>query len=130
MVGGFAEIKQGEIVLAGILVDARAAAHYLLELGHGAHFTVKDYEAAGLGINSGREQARGGDDDRVFCFRVNKVAELGAAVRIITGDSHDIALVFLDHISVFIDKCLAHYCGMLGVHAENNGLLKTVIAFF
>ena len=81
VVGGLAEVDEGEVVLLGVLVDARAAADDLLELGHRADFAVEHDQAAGLGIDAGGEQPRGGDDDRVFRLRVDEVVELGACLR-------------------------------------------------
>ncbi len=113
-----------------VLVDPGAAADDLLELGHRADFAVEDDQAAGLGIDPGGEQARGGDDDRVFRLRVDEVAELGAAFGIVAGDAHDVALVLLHQVRVFVDQGLAHARGVLGVHTEDDGLLETVAAFF
>ena len=79
MVGGFAEVDEGEVVLLGVFMDPRAAADDLLELGHGADFAVEHDQAAGLGIHAGGEQPRGRDDDRVFRLRVDEVAELRLA---------------------------------------------------
>ena len=66
VVGGAAEVDQGEVELAGVLVHAGAAAHDLLELGHRADFAVEHDEAAGLRIDAGGEQAGGGDEDGAF----------------------------------------------------------------
>ena len=81
MVGGLAEVDQGEVELLRVLMDAGAAADDLLELGHRADRPVEHDQAAGLGIHAGGKQARGGDDDRVSCFRVDEVAELGLRLR-------------------------------------------------
>ena len=129
VVGRLAEVDQGEVVLLGVLVDAGAAADDLLELGHRADFAVEHDQAAGLGIDAGGEQARGGDDDRVLRLRVDEVAELGAAFGIVAGDAHDVALVLLDQVGVLVDERLAHAGGVFGVHAEDDGLLEAVAAF-
>ena len=76
MVGGFAEVDQGEVVLLGVFMYPRAAPDDLLELGHGADFAVEHDQAAGLRIHAGGEQPRGGDDNRVFGFGVDEVAKL------------------------------------------------------
>ncbi len=130
VVGGLAEVDQGEVVLLGVLVDACAAAHDLLELGHRSHFAVEDDEAAGLGVDTGGEQARGGDDDRILRFRVDEVADLGAAFGVIAGDTHDVALVLLDQVRVFVDEGLPHPRGVFGIHTEDDGFLEAVAAFF
>ena len=57
VVGRLPEVDQREVVLLGVLVDARAAADDLLELGHRADFAVEHDEAAGLRVDAGREQA-------------------------------------------------------------------------
>ena len=80
MAGGAAEVDEREVVLLRVLVDARAAPDDLLELGHGADFAVQHDQPAGLGIDAGGQQPRGGDDDRVLRFRVDEVAELGLAL--------------------------------------------------
>ena len=76
-------------------MDAGAAADDLLELGHRADCAVEDDQAAGLGIDAGGEQARGGDDDGILRFRVDEVAELGLALGVAAGDAHDVAVVLL-----------------------------------
>ena len=76
-------------------MDAGAAADDLLELGHGADRAVEHDQAAGLGIDAGGEQARGGDDDRVLRFRVDEVAELGLPFGVAAGDAHDVAVVLV-----------------------------------
>src|SRR5262245_929229 len=106
----------------------RAAPDDLLELGHGADFAVKHDQAAGLCVDPSREQARGGDNDRVCRLRVNKVAELRGAFGIIAGDAYDIARVLPGQVSIFIEQGLTHTRRMLGIHAEDNGLLPAVTA--
>ena len=64
VVGRPPEVDEGEVELLGVLVDAGAAADDLLELGHRADLAVEHDQAAGLGVDAGGEQARGGDDDR------------------------------------------------------------------
>ena len=64
MAGRAAEVDQGEVELLGVLVDAGAAADDLLELGHRADRAVEHDQAAGLGIDAGGEQPRGGDEHR------------------------------------------------------------------
>ena len=54
MAGRLAEIKQGEVILLGVLVNARAAAHDLLELGHRPDRAVEHDQAAGLGVHARR----------------------------------------------------------------------------
>jgi hypothetical protein len=56
MVGRFAKVHDGEVILLCVLMDAGATPHDLLELGHRAHFPIERDEAAGLGIDSGGEQ--------------------------------------------------------------------------
>ena len=63
------EVDQGEVELLGVLVDAGAAADDLLELGHRADLAVEHDQPAGLGVDAGGEQPRGGDDDRIVRFR-------------------------------------------------------------
>src|SRR6266446_9002903 len=104
----------------------RAAPDDLLELGHGADFAVEHDQAAGLCINPGGEQARGGDDDRVGRLRVNKVAELCGAFSIVAGDAHDVARVLPGEVGVLIEQGLTHARGMFGIYTENYGLLPTV----
>ena len=81
VVGRAAEVDQREVELLGVLVDAGAAADDLLELGHRADGAVEHDQAAGLGIDAGGEQPRGGDEDGIFRFRVDEVAELRLALR-------------------------------------------------
>ena len=60
--GRAAEVHQREVELLGVLVDAGAAPDDLLELGHRADFAVEHDQAAGLRIDAGGQQPRGGDD--------------------------------------------------------------------
>ena len=62
--GGPLEVHDGEEELVVVLVDARAAADDLLELGHRVDAPVEHDELAGLGIDAGGHQLRGGGDDR------------------------------------------------------------------
>ena len=89
-------------------MDPQVTPDGLLELGHGAHFAVERDLAAGLGIRPDGEQARGGDDHRVFGFRINEVAELGRAFGVAAGDAHDVTAVLLGEAFVLVDECSAH----------------------
>ena len=93
MAGRAAKVDQREIELLGILVHAGAAPDDLLELGHRANLAVEHDQAAGLRIDAGREQPRGGDEDGIFQFRVDEIAELILALLVAAGDAHDIAVV-------------------------------------
>ena len=129
MVGGLAEVDQGEVVLLGVFVNAGAAADDLLEFGHGADFAVEDDQPAGLGVDAGGEQAGGGDDDRVSGLRVDEVAELGLALGVVAGDAHDVAFVLLHQVRILVDEGLPHAGGVFGIDAEDDGLLEAVAAF-
>ena len=63
----------------------RAAPDGLLELGHGADFAVEHDQAAGLCVDPGGEQTRGGDDHRVGRLRVDKIAELCGAFGVVAA---------------------------------------------
>ncbi len=124
-----ARVDQGEVILLRVLVHAGAPSHDLLELGHRSHFAVEDNEAAGLGVDTRGEQARGGDDDRILRFRVDEVPDLGAAVRVIAGDTHDVALVLLNQVRVFVGDSLPHPRSVFGIHTEDDGFLEAIAAF-
>ena len=126
--GRAAEIDQREIELLGVLVDAGAAPDDLLELGHRADRAVEHDQAAGLRIDAGGKQPRGGDEHGIFRFRVDEVAELGLAFGVAAGDAHDVAVVFVAQIRVLVDERLPHAGGVLFIHAEDDGLLETVAA--
>ena len=128
MVGRPAEVDQREVELLGVLVDAGAAPDDLLELGHRAHLAVEHDQPAGLGIDAGGEQPRGGDDHRIFRFRVDEVAELRLAFVVVAGDAHDVAVVLGDEVGVLVDERLPHPRGVLGIDAEDDGLLEAVAA--
>ncbi len=129
MAGRAAEVDQGEIELLGVLVDAGAAADDLLELGHRADCAVQHDQAAGLRIHAGGKQPRGGDEDGIFRFRVDEVAELGLALRVAAGDAHDVAVVLGAQIRVLVDEGLPHARGVFLIDAEHDGLLEAVAAF-
>ena len=62
--GGPLEVHDGEEELVVVLVDARAAADDLLELGHRLDALVEHDQLAGLRIDAGGHQLRGRGDDR------------------------------------------------------------------
>ena len=124
-----AKVHQGEMEFSGVLMHAGAAPDNLLELGHGADLAVEHDEPAGLHVNAGRKQPRGGDQHGVSGFRVDEVAELRLPFGIAAGDAHDVAVVTVHEVGVLVDEGLAHACGVLPIHAENDGLLKAVAAF-
>ena len=128
MAGGAAEVDQGEIELAGVLVHAGAPADDLLELGHRADLAVEHDQPAGLRIDAGRQQPRGGDEHRIFRFRVDEIAEFGLALGIAAGDAHDVAMVLGDQIGVLVDERLAHSRRVFLIDAEHDGLLEAVAA--
>ena len=109
-------------------MHTRATSDDLLELGHGADFAVEHDQAAGLCVDPGGEQARGGDDHRGGRLRVDKIAELCGALGVVAGDAHDVARVLPSEVGVFIDQGLTHARGVFGIHAEDNGLLPAVAA--
>ena len=118
MVRRASEINQREIKLLRVLVYAGAAPDDLLELRHGAHRTVKHDEAAGLCIYAGGEQPRGSDKHRILRFRVDEVSELRLALVIAARDAHDVAVILVAQVFVFVNQCLPHPGGMFLVHAE------------
>ena len=125
-----AKIHQREIELLGIGMDARASTDDLLELGHRADFAIEHYQAARLGINAGRKQAGGRDDDGISRLRVDEVAKLVLAILIVAGDAHDVAMIDRHQVGVLVDERLAHRGGVLGVDAEHDRLLVAVAAVF
>ena len=129
MVGGAPEIHQSEVELAGVLVHAGATAEDLLELGHGADLAVEHDQAAGLDINAGGEQPRGGDQHGMFGFRVDEVVQLRLALGVTAGDAHDVAVVPVHQVGVFVDERLPHAGGVFLVHAEDDRLLEAIAAF-
>ena len=130
VVGRTPEINQREIKLLRILMHAGAAPDDLLKLGHRADSTVKDNEPAGLGVNAGGEQPRGRNKDGIFCFRVDEVPELRLPLGVAPRDSHDVAVVLVTQVFVFVDQSLPHPRGVFLIHAKHDGFLETVVAFF
>ena len=47
---------------------------------------------------------------------------------VVAGDAHDVAVVLLGEVRVLVDQRLAHAGGVLGIHAEDDGLLEAVAA--
>ena len=129
MAGRAAKVDQREMELLGVLVPAGAAPDDLLELGHRAHRAVEHDHAAGLRIDASGQQSRGGDEDGIFRFRVDEIAELILAVLVAAGDAHDIAVIFVAEVLVLVDEGLAHAGRVFLVHAEDDGLLESVAAF-
>ena len=130
MAGCASEVHQGEVEFVGVLVDAGASADDLLEFGHGPDFAVQHDQPAGLGINAGGEQPRGGDQHGVSGFRVNEVTELCLSFCVAAGDAHDVAVVVVCQFGVLVDERVSHAGGVFLVNAEDDGFLKTVAAFF
>ena len=129
VVGRTPEINQREIKLLGVLVNAGAAPDDLLKLRHRADSTVKHDEPASLGVHAGGEQARGRNKDGIFCFRVDEVPELRLPFRVAPRDSHDVAVILVAQVLVFVNQSLTHPCGVFLIHAKHDGLLETVVAF-
>ena len=129
MAGRAPEIDQREIELARVLVHAGAAADDLLELGHRANSPVEHDQPAGLHVDAGGKQARRGDQDGEFRFRVDEVAEFVLPLGIPTGDAHDVAAVAGHEVGVLVDQRLAHARGVFLIDAEDDGLLEAVSAF-
>ena len=129
VVGGAPEIHQREVEFAGVLMHAGSAPQDLLELGHGADLTVEHDQAAGLDIDPGGEQPRGGDQHGMLGFRIDEVAQLRLALGIAAGDAHDVAVVPVHQVGVFVDERLPHTGGVFLVHAEDDRLLEAIAAF-
>jgi hypothetical protein len=123
------QVDQGEIVFPGVLMNAGAAPDDLLELGHRTDRAVQHDQPAGLRIDAGGQQPRGRDEDGIIRLRVDEVAELRLAFRVVAGDPHDVALVSGDQIGVLVDQRLAHPRRVFLIDAEDDGLLETVAAF-
>ena len=130
MAGRAPEVHQGEVEFVGVLVDAGAASDDLFEFGHGLDCAVQHDQPAGLGIDAGGEQPRGGDQHGVFGFRVNEVTELCLSFGIVAGDAHDVAVVVTRQVGVLVDERLSYAGGVFLVDAEDDCFLKAVAAFF
>ena len=129
VVGRTPKINQREIELLRVLMDARAAPDDLLKLRHGANSTVEHDQAAGLCVNASGKQPRGRNENGIFCFWVDEVPELRLPLCVAPGDSHDIAVIFVAQIFVFIDQSLPHPRSMFLIHTKHDGFLETVVAF-
>jgi len=125
MLGSAAEIEESEEEFPGVFVDAGAAADDLFEFRRGADSAVED----GLRVYAGGEEAGGGDEDGVFGFGVNEVAEFILAFGIAAGYPHGVAMVLVAEVLVFLDEGLAHAGGVFFIHAEDDGFLKAVAGF-
>ena len=130
VIGRAAIVHQCEVELAGVLVDAGAASEDLLELGHGAHDAVEHDQPAGLHIDAGGEQTRGGDQHGISGFRVDEVAQLRLALGVAAGDAHDVARVPLHQVGILVDERLSHAARVFPVDAEDDRFLEAVAAFF
>ena len=84
-------------------MDAGATPDDLLKLGHRADSTVKDDEPASLGVHASGEQPRGRDKNGILCFGVDEVSELRLPLRVAPRDAHDIAVVFVAQVFVFVN---------------------------
>ena len=101
----------------------------LLELGHGADLAVKHDQAAGLDIDPGGKQPRGGDQHGIFGFRIDEVVQLRLALGVTAGDAHDVAVVPVHQVGVIVDERLPHAGGVFLVDAEDDRLLEAIAAF-
>ena len=129
VVGRPAKVDQGEVQLVGLLMDTRAAPEDLFEFGHRSHAAVEHYQAAGLHVDAGGEQARRSDQHGVTGFRVDEVAQLGLARAVAAGNAHDVAVVAGHQVGVVVDERLTHTPSVLLVDAEDDRLGETVSAF-
>jgi hypothetical protein len=124
------EVDQREVKLVRVLVDTSAASDNLLEFGHRPDLSVENNQATGLHVDSGREQPRGGNEHRIFGFRIHEIAKLRLTLGVIAGDSHYVAAIFGDEVGVLVNQCAPHPGCMLLIHTKNNSLLESVTTLF
>ena len=105
-----------------------AAPDNLLELSHGAHGAVKHDEMACLAVYARRKKPRGGDENGIFCFRVDEVPKLRLSLGVAPSDSHDVAVVLVAQVLILVNQSLPHPRSMLLIHAKDDGFLEGVSA--
>lgn len=59
---------------------------------------------------------------------VDEIVELGLSVGVVAGDAHDVFGILPGEVLVLVEQGLAHAGGVVGVDAEDDGLLETVAA--
>ena len=107
-------------------MDAGAPAHDLLELDHGLDALVEHDELAGLGVHAGRQELRGGGDDRIAALGVDEVIQRPLALVVVAGDADDelaeVARLLRHPAGDLVDQGRPHPLGVVDVLAEDDGL--------
>src|ERR1039458_7796514 len=112
---------------AVVVPHARPAPDDLLELAHRIHGSHEHDILAGLNVHAGREHLGRGDDDRRLLFQFHEAAQIAATnVALIRNHAHDVIGMLLGEVAVAVIDRLAHFLGVLLVHAENDGLRKAI----
>ena len=122
-VGDIAKVHDSKPALALCFVNARAPANDLLELGHRVDGAVKDNQLTGLGIDPRGHELGGGGDHRIGFLRRNKVIQFRLAHRVVAGDAHDIAPVFMHQVAIHVGNRMTHPCGVVNILTEDDRLL-------
>src|SRR5437773_479265 len=81
---------------------------------------------AGLGIDSGAHQSRGGSDNGISGFWIDEVIELCLPLVIVARDTHDVLAVGRGEVRVGIYHGLPHSFSVVNVLAKDDGLCKAI----
>ena len=69
-------------------------------------------------------------DDRMADLRVDKVVQLGLALRVVAGDAHDVTVILGDEVGILAGESRPHPLGVIDILAKHDGLGEAVAAEF
>ena len=115
--------------LTFLFPDTGPSPDNLLKGSHALNRLVQNDQLCHLAVCSGGKQLGCRSDNRIRAGHGDEIVKFGFSINIGTGDSNTVVRIFLDHISVMVDKGDSHALGMIFGSAEHNSFLHPVGAF-
>ena len=123
------KIHNDKVCLTFLFPDTGPSPDNLLKGSHALNRLVQNDQLCHLAVCSGGKQFGCRSDNRIRAGHGDEIVKFGFSVNIRTGDSNTVVRIFLDHISVMVDKGDSHAFGMIFGSAEHNSFLHPVGAF-
>ena len=123
------KVHNDKVCLTFLFPDTGPSPDNLLKGSHALNRLVQNDQLCHLAVCSGGKQFGCRSDNRIRAGHGDEIVKFGFSVNIRTGDSNTVVRIFLDHISVMVDKGDSHALGMIFGSAEHNSFLHPVGAF-
>ena len=123
------KVHNDKVCLTFLFPDTGPSPDNLLKGSHALNRLVQNDQLCHLAVCSGGKQFGCRSDNRIRAGHGDEIVKFGFSVNIRTGDSNAVVRIFLDHISVMVDKGDSHALGMIFGSAEHNSFLHPVGAF-